>query len=260
MLKLGLMLSNLRLPLREAIETAGRMGVDGVQLWTAGGELDPEELSETLRRDLMAALETERLEISALCADYGISFADPSAPDFLVPRMKGQVDLANVLGVGIVTTHIGAIPEGENAPEWRAMEKQLAELSEYAESYDVLLASETGPESPGLLARFLSNPALSHIKVNYDPANLVMTGFDPVEGVPVLAPWIVHTHAKDAVRHPDGTPEEAPIGEGHVDWPRYIAALVDSGYDGYLTIEREVGEDPVGDISGALEFLRMQVL
>lgn len=260
MLKLGLMLSNLRLPLGEAIETAGRMGVDGVQLWTAGGELDPEELSEAVRRDLMSALEAERLEISALCADYGISFADPSAPDFLLPRMKSQVDLAGVLGVGIVTTHIGAIPEGENAPGWRAMEKHLAELSEYAESHEIVLASETGPESPQLLAKFLSNPALSHIKVNYDPANLLMNGFDPVEGVPVLSPWIVHTHAKDAVRHPDGTREEAPISEGQVDWPKYVAALVDSGYDGYLTIEREAGEDPVGDISASIEFLRMQVL
>ena len=49
---------------------------------------------------------------------------------------------------------------------------------------------------------------------------------------------------------------ETPLGEGHVDFDRYLAALEDIGYKGYLTIEREVGGDPEGDIAKAVRFLK----
>ncbi len=42
-------------------------------------------------------------------------------------------------------------------------------------------------------------------------------------------------------------------------WPRYLRALKDIGYDGYLTIEREVGENPAADIVIAAKFLREQL-
>ena len=53
--------------------------------------------------------------------------------------------------------------------------------------------------------------------------------------------------------------EEVPLGEGAVDWPRYLAALDEIGYRGYLTIEREVGPDPAADIAMAVRFLRAQM-
>ena len=49
---------------------------------------------------------------------------------------------------------------------------------------------------------------------------------------------------------------ETPIGEGGVDFPRYIAALRDIGYVGFLTIERECGEDPLSDIRAAVEYIK----
>ena len=52
---------------------------------------------------------------------------------------------------------------------------------------------------------------------------------------------------------------ELPLGEGDVDWPNYIKALKDIGYDGYLTIEREVGDDPAKDIGMAVDFLRKRI-
>ena len=46
------------------------------------------------------------------------------------------------------------------------------------------------------------------------------------------------------------------MGEGQVDFPNYLKALDDIGYHGFLTIEREVGEDPEKDIRKAADFLR----
>ena len=50
--------------------------------------------------------------------------------------------------------------------------------------------------------------------------------------------------------------EEVPLGTGSVDFPAYLKALEDIGYKGFLTIEREAGEDPAADIKTAYDFLK----
>ncbi|MFA6948372.1 MAG: sugar phosphate isomerase/epimerase, partial [Eubacteriales bacterium] len=140
---------------------------------------------------------------------------------------------------------------------------------------------ETGPEKAVMLKEFLDGLSARGVKVNLDPANLVMvTQDDPVQAVYTLRDYIVHTHAKDGVnlracdRHEiygffaDGGIgdlriwdyfKEVPLGEGGVDFDRYIAALADIGYKGYLTIEREVGADPAADIGMAVGFLKNKI-
>ena len=49
--------------------------------------------------------------------------------------------------------------------------------------------------------------------------------------------------------------EELPLGDGDVDWLNYIKALKEIGYDGFLTIERETGNDPYKDIKLAVDFI-----
>jgi len=114
------------------------------------------------------------------------------------------------------------------------------------------------------------------VGVNLDPANLVMViGENPADSVRNLKDYIVHTHAKDgrmlqktdprriyipAISHVEPINyseyfEELPLGKGAVPWDEYIAALRNIGYDGYLTIEREVGENPERDIALAAGFL-----
>ena len=112
------------------------------------------------------------------------------------------------------------------------------------------------------------------VAVNLDPANLVMvTGDDPAKAVYNLRDYIVHTHAKDGVQIFYRDPEivygikkdplvtgssfkEVPLDEGSVKWDEYLAALNDIGYKGFLTIEREVGDDPEKDIGNAVNFLK----
>ncbi len=49
---------------------------------------------------------------------------------------------------------------------------------------------------------------------------------------------------------------EANWNGGGVDCPEYLARLDDIGYDGFLTIKREVGDNPVTDIVKAVELLK----
>lgn len=254
-MKIGVITSSFRLGTRQALETAKQIGADGVQLLAVGGDLDPENLTRTGRQDLLHLLDSLGLEISALCGDLGGGgFVDPADTEWRIERTKQILNLSIDLKTSIVTTHIGVIPEGKDSLVWQTMQQALKELSDYAAERECCLATETGPEEPELMREFIETVDSEGLKVNYDPANLVMKGFDPITGVLCLRDHIVHTHAKDALG-PDKGPEEVPLGEGEVNFPEYLKTLRENGYQGYLTIEREVGDDPVGDITKAVQFL-----
>ena len=63
-------------------------------------------------------------------------------------------------------------------------------------------------------------------------------------------------HAKDAVLRADGSREEGPLGTGMANWPALHRIFVESGYTGFYAIERECGENAMGDVRNAVTFLR----
>ena len=251
--KVGVMIESFRLGVKEGIEKAAEIGADGFQIYVTGGQMAPENMTASARRDFRKLVADQGLVISALCADYFKGFLNPETNPETVEKTKACMDLAADLGIDVITSHIGTLPEDEDTPEWRDGIEALTEVAEHAEKVGVHMASETGPESGAVLLRFLENIPGKTIGVNYDPANLVMRGFDQIGDVEVLGDYIYHTHAKDGTREPC---REVPLGEGDVDFPRWVAALDAIGYDGFLTIEREVGDDPVTDIVNAVRYLR----
>lgn len=284
--KLGIIVDSLRLPLREGLKTAKNLGADGVQIYAVDGEMAPENLNSASRKELKDYIASLGLEISALCGDLGgHGFQDREMNPQKIEKSKRILDLAVDLGTNIVTTHIGIIPEDPASRVYESMQKSCDELGIYAKSLNAYFAIETGPETSIRLKTFLDTLSTNGVSVNFDPANMVMvTGDDPVEGVKVLKDYIVHTHVKDGVRNKPVDPRdvygalgygggvdheqiakmvtegeyfrELPLGEGKVDFPNYFLALQETGYQGYLTIEREVGTNPVHDIRDAISFLR----
>jgi L-ribulose-5-phosphate 3-epimerase len=260
--KIGVVVDNLHLPIAEGLKKIKELGADGFQVYVTKGEMAPENLTGSALADFKALVDDLGLEISALCGDLGKGFLDAEQNKEVVPRSKEFVDLAVKLGVRIVTTHVGFLPEDESAPERRVGVEAIRELAAYAHSKGCVFASETGPEAPTDLLGFLQEVDTPGIGINYDPANLIMLGpFDHIGGVHVLKDYIVHTHAKDGIclMKKEGTWNdfvELPLGKGGVVFPYYLAALDKIGYSGYLTIEREGGEDRVGDVAHAIRFLR----
>jgi len=119
------------------------------------------------------------------------------------------------------------------------------------------LTLETGQEKADELAEMLSG--LPGVYVNFDPANMVLYGSDdPIRAVRILAPWIRHVHVKDGnwPKAPGEWGEEKPWGEGQVGADAFIAALREIGFEGYLAVEREAGDDRAGDIARAVADLR----
>lgn len=271
---IGIIADSFRKPMPEALATAAKLGAKGVQVYATRGEMSPEELTGQKRRDFLAMVKDNGLVISALCGDLGRGFGNPELNPQLIQRSKRILDLAKELETNIVTTHIGVTPADENHPRYKIMQDACGELAAYADSLDAHFAIETGPETSETLKHFLDSLHSTGVAVNLDPANLVMvTGDDPAKAVHNLKDYIVHTHAKDGVKLLNRDPEiiyglvngdagadpafeEVPLGKGSVPWQAYLQALTDIGYKGFLTIEREVGNDPTSDIALAMDFLR----
>ena len=272
--KLGVMLESFLLPWREAIVCAAQIGADGVQIRATDGDFAPEAMTAEMRAELKSRLTDNGLEISALCGDLGRGFGNRELNPQLIERSKRIIDLAKMLGTDIVTTHIGVIPANKAHDRYKIMQEACFELARYADSCRAHFAVETGPETSMTLKGFLDELGSTGVAVNLDPANLVMvTGDDPVRAVENLKRYIVHTHAKDGRKLLDRDPEiiygvseaemlqdtafiELPLGEGDVPFPAYLDALYTIGYQGYLTIEREVGANPKADIITAAKYLR----
>ena len=276
---IGVMVDSFRLPVAEGVRKAREVGADGLQVYVVDGEMAVERLSAQARRDFLSLIRDQGLTISALCGDLGgHGFQLPHENERKIAKSKAIVDLANDLETAVVTTHIGVIPEDHDAPAYRNQLAVCRELGRYAADHGVTFAIETGPEPAQRLRDFLDRLDTPGIGVNYDPANLVMVqNDDPVQGVRTLAPYIVHTHAKDGVQYRPCDPvkvydafaeggveglnigelfNELPLGQGAVDWTRYLDELQACGYHGFLTVEREVGACPEDDIRAAVRFLR----
>ena len=272
---IGVIIDSFREDTYTAIRKAAELGADGIQMYSTGGENSPESLTPQKRRELLDFVKSNGLKFSALCGDLGMGFFRPEKNPELIEKSKRILDLAKELETDIVTTHIGVVPEDEKSDRYKIMQEACFELSRYADSIGSHFAIETGPETSAVLKKFLDSLGSTGVAVNLDPANLVMvTGDDPVGAVYNLKDYIVHTHAKDGVMLERTNPEfiykvtprpedfhsinyfkEVPLGQGSVDFPAYLKALDDIGYKGFLTIEREVGDDPAADIFAAKRFL-----
>lgn len=273
---IGVMLESFRMPFDDALDAAYKMSANGIQLYATQGDNAPENLSVQARKDLLKKLKDKNMVFSALCGDFGKGFGDPEQNKIYIEKSKRVIDLAKDLETNIVTTHIGVVPNDKNNPRYKIMQDACGELSDYAKSMDAYFAVETGPETAVVLKEFLDSLS-GAVRVNLDPANFKMvTGDDPVQAVYTLKDYIVHTHAKDGVKFIDVDPEiiyhvvhpipeefqgkvffrEVPLGEGSVPFEAYLKALDDIGYKGFLTIEREVGENSIKDIQTAYDFLK----
>ena len=281
-MKIGVITDCFKKTHAEGIERAAELGLAGVQIYATTGSFSPETLTESDKAEYKKLLAERGLTVSALCGDmggYGFEIAEDNP--IRIEKTKRIVDLAKEFGTSVVTTHIGVIPEDKSEERYKVMLEALTECGLYAKERGVTLAIETGPERAKTLLAFLMDTK-GGVGVNLDPANFTMvTGQDAVEAVYMLRDYIVHTHAKDGVmldKNQSPTEvyhafavggvdalnacqgfREVPLGEGEVDWDKYLAVLREIGFDGFLTIERECGDDPSADIALAVDFLKSKL-
>ena len=221
---------------------------------------------------LMAALLHHNIEISAVIAHFaGESYADIETVQHtvgLVPLATREARIeqflriahfAQQIEVAQVQTHIGFIPEAANDALYDGIVQATRDICDELAKHNQIFALETGQETADTLARFIQDVERDNLRVNFDPANMIMYGNDqPKDALQVLAPWIVSVHCKDG-RWPTKAGHlghEEPLGQGEVDFENWLRALLDGGFRGPLIIEREIGgEAQKRDIAHARELI-----
>jgi L-ribulose-5-phosphate 3-epimerase len=187
-------------------------------------------------------------------------FGDPALRPQRLERFAWALDRTRDLGLTDLMLHAGFIPEpGE--PDRKPFLDTLARVSDMARAKGVTVAFETGQETADLLRRTLDELKCANVKVNFDPANMLLYDKgDPIRAVEILGPDIRSVHVKDANRppRPGVWGEEVPLGQGQVNIARFIQTLKKVGYRGPLCIEREVGnqQQRLADIAHGIRHLQ----
>jgi len=167
-------------------------------------------------------------------------------------------EVTSKLSVKYLSMHAGFI-DHTDVEKYKVVCDRIKCLADIAAENGIILLMETGQETAEELAEFMNEMAHPAVGINFDPANMILYDKgDPIEAVKVLSAWIKHVHIKDAIKTktPGQWGSEVPWGEGQVDSGKFLAVLNEIGYEGTLAIEREAGDDRLGDIRMAVERLK----
>jgi sugar phosphate isomerase/epimerase len=253
------------------LEVAHDLGVPTIHLHTPhAASRTPQRAAEFLRR-------LDELAITTTCVFGGFegeSYADiPTVKRTvgLVPQetraarvaeLKEIADFARQLNVGVVGVHLGFVPHDSSDPDYGQMIELTRDICDHCGRNRQALHLETGQEPVDVLIRFLDDVKRDNLFVNFDPANMILYGAgEPLAALEQLGSRVRSVHCKDATwsdRPGETWGREVPLGEGDVDFAAFLAVLERIGYDGPLTIEREIPQEPErqkAEIGRAIELL-----
>jgi sugar phosphate isomerase/epimerase len=265
---------------------AGRGGKDGndpaetlAELTALGihsGQLGlPGDLDLACATQWRDALRAAQFRVFTVFAAYaGESYADiPTVQQtvgFIPPATRAErerrtlavSDFAAIIGAPGIATHIGFVPESPDDPDYQAVRDMVRRICDHATSHRQTFALETGQEPARTLLAFLNDVDRPNLGINFDPANMILYGTgDPIEALGILAPRVFTVHCKDGDWPQAGIPgalgKERALGEGSVGIGRFLEALLQSGYKGPLSIEREASDSArrMKDIASAIRLL-----
>ncbi len=171
-------------------------------------------------------------------------------------------DFARELNVDVVGIHLGFVPHDTSDADYRTMIDLTRRICDHCKRNRQALHLETGQEPVDVLIRFLNDVERDNIFVNFDPANMILYGAgEPIPALEKLGSRVRSVHCKDATwseRPGETWGAEVPLGEGDVGMAAFVKTLQKIGYDGPLTIEREIPQEPErqkAEIGRAIELL-----
>lgn len=174
---------------------------------------------------------------------------------------KEMIDFCVLAKIPAMHSHFGFIPEDMGSSRYKSFISVMKELGQYAKERGILIYFETGQETPITLVRAIKDIGTGNMFINCDLANLVMYGkANSLDAVKLFGPLIKEFHAKDGLYPDPNNPyelgREVSIPEGEVDFPAVIRELKRIGFDGSLTIERELGGSQVEYIKKTRAYLQ----
>ncbi|MDO4574653.1 MAG: sugar phosphate isomerase/epimerase family protein [Planctomycetia bacterium] len=240
-----------------SLEVVRELGIQSVQLCCP----HKEERTEANAAAFSAKMREMGVTISVVFCDFeGESYATiaktretiglvpPELRESRKEEIREIADFAKLLGCDAIGIHIGFIPHDAGSADYQDLVSVMRELAEYLENQGQRFHLETGQETAEMLEGFLNAVDRKNIFINFDPANMILYGSgEPIPALKKLGKWVRSCHCKDACWSSNPRVDwgrEVPFGTGDVDARRFLQTLKEIGYDGPLTIEREIPAEP----------------
>ena len=239
------------------LEVVKELGVPTIHLHAPSKESRTPEKA----KEFVAKLKEMGITISAVFGGFeGESYADipttaktvglvpPETRAARTAEMKDIADFARLLGVDVVGLHVGFVPHDPSDQLYKDAVAVTREICDHCKVNNQRLHLETGQETPEGLLQFLGDVGRDNLFINFDPANMILYGTgEPIEALKKVGKYVRSVHCKDgkwADKPGQEWGAEVPLGEGDVGFENFIATLKEIGYDGPLTIEREIPQEP----------------
>jgi sugar phosphate isomerase/epimerase len=258
-------------PLR-ALQAAKSLGVDTIQV----SKLPDRFYTPQGAAEFAGMLRATGIRADSVVAVFaGESYADRDAvvrtvgfrPLHLIEErlvyLRKCVDFAQAIGAGLVTFHMGFLPDNPEDGAYTSMLTAVTDIAAYAATRQVTISLETGQETGQQLAAFLDRISVARVGVNFDPANLIIYGVDsPSKALKHVLSRVTSVHVKDALLpdKPGAMGREVRPGEGRAELSECFRMLRASGFTGALIIENYVARglktDPMDELRIAQAFLK----
>jgi sugar phosphate isomerase/epimerase len=277
-MKLGFVTAILpELNLNQILEFAAAERLACVELmcWPAGKA--ERKYAGTTHLNVTGFTRAQADDVNALCAKHGVSLSglgyypnpldpDPVAAKKATDHLKQVIVAAELLGLKNVNTFVGRDWTKSVDANWPRFLKTWRPLIAFAEDHGIQIGIEncpmlfTGDEWPGgknlmttpvIWRRAFSDLPSPNFGLNYDPSHFILQWMDPVSPLREFKDKLFHFHAKDVrirrERINDVGVFAVPLewhqpripGYGDINWARFMAALMEVGYDGPVCIEVE---------------------
>ena len=211
--------------------------------------------------EILARLSEFGITVTAVFGGFeGESYADiptvvntvglvpPETRPQRLAEMKEISDFSKHIGCDVIALHLGFVPHQTESDLYKEVVAVTKELCQYAAANGQALHLETGQETAEALNQFIDDVGVDNLFVNFDPANMILYGTgEPIEALRLLGSRVKSCHFKDGTwsdKPGETWGAEVPLGEGDVNIQKYMDTLKEIGYQGPLTIEREIPEQP----------------
>ena len=242
----------------EQLSTLAAESISHLELRSAWGT-NVADLTDAQLTEFGRLLDDAGVRVSAIGSPIGkIGIDEPMGPE--LDRMRRIAEVAGRFGTTIVRVFSFFIPAGQPPERYRAeVHDRMAALAQIAAGHGLVLAHENEkeiygdrPERCAELIEAVGSPAL---RATFDAANFVQCGVAPQrEAYGLLRPYLVYLQVKDALA---ATGEVVPAGQGDGQVADTLAALRDSGFAGYMSLEPHlVTAERFGGFSGPEAFRR----
>ncbi|CAN5739367.1 hypothetical protein BH24CHL4_BH24CHL4_20040 [soil metagenome] len=232
--------------LEDGIRKAKEIGFDTYDIFN-----DPLETDDATRKLIKDTCAEVGMPIrSCVCVAFGIVDFNPSVVRFTLDRVKAYIDQAAYFGARNVLLVIGEYYwDGEVIPRqmvWDMAKARCQELAEHAAPKNVEIVLELEPFTEALvntvenLVRFVKEVDRPNFRANADISHLHLAGAT-IEDVSQLTGLIGHIHLSDCDGKVHG---DLPAGMGVTPIREYLQAIVDTGYEGTVSIELEYSSEP----------------